>query len=132
MGVTTTIKSRTPASTQKVNSPAVPAQDSEPNPNYIDGETDEFEFGGSFGAAYLIIGFPLLMWYMWIGATYYGGSFPIPDAEQSWGDFAYHLVQLVYEGAYPTAKAWAVYWIFFVVEALMYVDYLAYKNKVPG
>jgi delta24(24(1))-sterol reductase len=42
------------------------------------------------------------------------------------------LVQLVYEGAYPTAKAWAVYWIFFVVEALMYVDYLAYKNKVPG
>lgn len=27
-----------------------------------DGETDELEFGGSLGAAALMIGFPLLMW----------------------------------------------------------------------
>jgi delta24(24(1))-sterol reductase len=131
MGVTTTSKGRTPASSQKVNSSPVPAQDTETNPKYIDGETDEFEFGGSLGAASAMVIFPLLMWYMWIGATYYDGSFPVPDAGQSWGDFVYHLAQLVYDGAYPTAKAWAVYWIFFIVEALMYVNYLAY-NKVPG
>lgn len=56
---------------------------------------------------------------MWIGATYYDGHFPTPDAGQSWGDFAHHLAHLVYEGAYPTAKAWAIYWVFFIFEALM-------------
>ena len=120
MGVTKTIKGRTPASSQEVDSSAVPAQDAEPKPKYIDGETDEFEFGGSLGAASAMLMFPLLMWYMWIGATYYNGSFPVPDAGQSWEDFVYHLAQLVYDGAYPTPKAWAVYWIFFITEALMY------------
>ena len=43
---------------------------------YTDGEFDEFEFGGSFGAASLLISFPLVMWYMWIDATYYDGRFP--------------------------------------------------------
>ncbi|GAB7357364.1 hypothetical protein MBLNU459_g8310t2 [Dothideomycetes sp. NU459] len=85
-----------------------------------EGASDEFEFGGSFGAAALMIGFPLVMWYMWIGATYYNGRLPMPEDNQSWTDFGHHLVDLVYEGAYPTAKAWAVYWIFFVFEALMY------------
>ena len=120
MGVTKTIKGRTPASSPKVDSSAVPAQEAEPKPKNIDGETDEFEFGGSLGAASAMIMFPLLMWYMWIGATYYNGSFPVPDAGQSWEDFVYHLAQLVYDGAYPTPKAWAVYWIFFITEALMY------------
>lgn len=72
-----------------------------------DGSSDEFEFGGSFGAASLVIGFPLIMWYMWIGATYYDGRLPTPTPSQSWTDFGRHLLQLVYEGAYPTAKAWA-------------------------
>lgn len=89
---------------------------------YVDGEgaPDEFEFGGSLGAASLMVGFPLLMWYMWIGATYYDGQFPLPDANQTWGEFGRHLAQLIYEGAFPTAEAWAIYWIFFVFEAVMY------------
>ena len=44
--------------------------------DYKDGATDEFEFGGSLGALGLMIGFPLLMWYMWIGATHYDGHLP--------------------------------------------------------
>ncbi|KAF3895112.1 Delta(24)-sterol reductase (Ergosterol biosynthesis ERG4/ERG24 family protein) [Trichophyton interdigitale] len=87
---------------------------------FIDGASDEFEFGGSFGTALLMTGFPLLMWYMWIGATYYDGSLPMPEANQSWVEFGHHLIQLVYEGAYPTYKAWAIYWIFFIMEAVMY------------
>lgn len=65
-------------------------------------------------------GFPLLMWYMWIGATYYDGHLPMPEANQTWADFVRRLFLLVYEGAFPTTKAWAIYWIFFIVEALMY------------
>lgn len=85
-----------------------------------DGASDEFEFGGSLGTAALMLGFPLLMWYMWIGATYYDGQFPTPAPEESWSDFGRHLCHLVYEGAFPTAKAWAIFWVFFVVQAVMY------------
>lgn len=87
---------------------------------YRDGSSDEFEYGGPIGTLILMTGFPLLMWYMWIGATHYGGQVPLPEPNQSWPDFGRHLAQLVYEGAYPTAKAWAVYWIFFIGEGLMY------------
>lgn len=90
-------------------------------PQYTDGESDDFEFGGSLGVTALMISFPLLMWYMWIGATYYDGQLPLPAAGQTWEEFGRHLAHLVYEGAYPTAKAWAVFWTFFLAEAVMYV-----------
>ncbi|KAK1565929.1 ergosterol biosynthesis ERG4/ERG24 family protein [Colletotrichum navitas] len=85
-----------------------------------EGASDEFEFGGSFGTLSLMIGFPLIMWYMWIGAEYYEGRLPLPEPGQSWSDFGLHLARLVREGAYPTAKAWVAYWVFFIGEALMY------------
>ena len=90
-------------------------------PRYTDGESDESEFGGSLGAASLMIGFPLLMWYMWIGANYYDGQFPMPRVDQTWKNFVFDMASLVYEGAYPTPQAWTTYWIFFILEALMYV-----------
>lgn len=83
-------------------------------------DSNHFEFGGSFGAAGLMIGFPLLMWYMWIGATYYDGKLPLPTDGQTWADFGHHLLALVQDGAFPTAKAWTIYWVFFVVEAGFY------------
>ncbi|KAH8893434.1 Delta(24(24(1)))-sterol reductase [Thozetella sp. PMI_491] len=79
-----------------------------------------FEFGGSFGTLALMLGFPLLMWYMWIGATYYDGKLPTRVPGQTWGEFGQHLFNLVYTGAYPHAKAWAMYWVFFVFEVAMY------------
>ena len=121
MGVTNTIRNRDPIQTQKSTSSAASFEEVNQNPTYTDGESDEFEFGGSFGAASLMVGFPLLMWYMWIGAVYYNGQFPKPHADQTLREFAYHLAELVYEGAYPTAKAWSIYWTFFIFEAIMYV-----------
>ena len=97
------------------------SKQSEEKPTYNDGESDEFEFGGSLGAASLMIAFPLLMWYMWIGATYYDGQFPTPSDDQTLKDFVYHLADLVYQGAYPTIKAWTIFWSFFILEALMFV-----------
>lgn len=96
------------------------ANGSTPAPKFLDGASDEFEFGGSIGALLLMTGFPLVMWYMWIGATYYNGQLPLPEVNQTWADFGRHLCQLVYEGAYPTAKAWVIYWVFFLMEAVMY------------
>lgn len=80
-----------------------------------------FEFGGSWGCLSMMIGFPLLMYYMWIGATYYDGKFPVPSKDQTWPEFFEHLAHLVYEGAFPSLKAWAIYWVFFVFEALCYM-----------
>lgn len=80
-----------------------------------------FEFGGSWGVTAMMIGFPCLMWYMWIGATYYDGHLPLPAKSEGWTDFVRHLGNLVYQGAFPKAKAWAIYWSFLIFEAACYL-----------
>lgn len=80
-----------------------------------------FDFGGTPGVMMMMIGFPALMWYMWIGATYYDGMFPTrASADQSWLDFAKHLFQLAYTGSYPHKKAWAIYWVFGTAQCVFY------------
>lgn len=81
----------------------------------------EFEFGGPYGPLGIMIGFPVLMYYMWIGATYYDGGFPRPQPGQSFTAFLQQMGELIYEGAFPHAKAWAIYWVFFLVECLFYI-----------
>jgi Delta24(24(1))-sterol reductase len=80
-----------------------------------------FEFGGSWGVSAMMIGFPLLMYYMWIGATYYNGKFPTPSDGESALDFAKKMGRMVYIGAFPSLKAWAMYWIFLIFEAGCYL-----------
>ena len=83
--------------------------------------TGHFEFGGAWGVSAMMVGFPLLMWYMWIGATYYSGHLPLPATGESISDFVKHMSHLVYEGAFPTAKAWGIYWSFFLFEMICYL-----------
>ncbi|KAF5668408.1 delta24(24(1))-sterol reductase [Fusarium denticulatum] len=100
------------------------------DPNVVDGwrpgqdpkidYSGEFEFGGSLGTAAMMVLFPILMWYMWIGATYYDGKFPSRAEGQSWGEFAAHLVNLVYTGAFPRLQVWAWYWSYLIVEGAFY------------
>ncbi|KAI9807514.1 MAG: hypothetical protein M1825_005454 [Sarcosagium campestre] len=80
-----------------------------------------FEFGGSWGASAMMLGFPLLMYYMWIGATYYDGHLPLPEKDQSLLNFSKHLAHLAHEGAYPSLKAWTIYWAFFIFEGACYI-----------
>ena len=68
-----------------------------------------------------MIGFPLLMYYMWIGATYYDGHLPLPARGQTFSGFLRHLGSLIYEGAFPSLKAWTMYWTFFVFEGACYL-----------
>jgi delta24(24(1))-sterol reductase len=78
------------------------------------------DFGGSVGVTAMMIGFPLLMYYMWIGATFYEGGFPRPAPGQSVTEFFKHMGNLVYEEAFPSLFAWKIYWSFFVFEAACY------------
>ncbi|KAK4943938.1 C-24(28) sterol reductase [Elasticomyces elasticus] len=81
-----------------------------------------FEFGGSWGVSVMMLGFPLLMYYMWIGATYYDGRFPTrSSSSETYSHFLRHLGQLAYEGAFPTLRAWIIYWSFFVFEGVCYL-----------
>lgn len=89
--------------------------------NPADGSGDPLEFGGTLGVATMMIIFPLLMYYLWIGATYYDGHLPWPATGQSYGDFARQLSSLAYEGAFPNLKAWAIYWGLMVFEAICYL-----------
>ena len=79
-----------------------------------------FEFGGSWGVSAIMIGFPLLMYYMWIGATYYDGKAPWPHQDTSWPDFFRNMFDMAYNGAYPSLKAWTMYWTFLLVQAAFY------------
>lgn len=80
----------------------------------------EFEFGGTLGTASMMVLFPILMWYMWVGATYYDGKFPARMADQTWLEFASELVDLVLLGAWPHWRAWVWYWSYLVFEAACY------------
>ncbi|KAK7537009.1 ergosterol biosynthesis ERG4/ERG24 [Phyllosticta citribraziliensis] len=84
-------------------------------------QSDHKEFGGSLGTGAMMVGFPLLMYYMWAGATYYDGAFPLPADGQSIPDFLQQLVSLCYEGAFPHARAWTIYWTFLVIQVVFYL-----------
>jgi delta24(24(1))-sterol reductase len=98
--------------------PATAAADLE---NYKVDSSGEFEFGGPWGVTAIMVAFPLLMWYMWLGATYYGGKLPLPSSDQTTLAFFVEMKNLVYYGAYPTAHAWLIYWSFFIMEGLFYL-----------
>ncbi|KAL8969353.1 MAG: hypothetical protein Q9197_004388 [Variospora fuerteventurae] len=91
------------------------------NQNPAAGLTDDIEFGGSLGVGAMMAMFPLLMYYLWIGATYYDGHLPWPARDQGFLDFLKQLGNLAYEGAFPNTKAWAVYWGFLIFEAACYL-----------
>ena len=80
-----------------------------------------FEFGGSWGVTAMMLGFPVLMWYMWIGATYYGGHFPTPEKGEDFLHFLLVLGNLVYTGAFPSTKAWEIYWGFLIFQVICYL-----------
>jgi len=79
------------------------------------------EFGGAVGMSAMMTGFPALMYYMWIGATFYDGKFPKPADGQSYSDFFGHMWNLVKTEAYPTNQAWQIYWFFGLMQMAFYM-----------
>jgi delta24(24(1))-sterol reductase len=106
----TAVKATTPESEQlkKLDNPAIDT-------------SDKREFGGSLGMSAMMIGFPSLMYYMWIGAEFYDGKFPAPDGNESFKDFFLRMVYLVRTEAYPSNKAWQIYWFFGLLQMAFYM-----------
>lgn len=81
----------------------------------------EYEFGGPLGALGMIVGFPLLMWYMWISAEFYQGNLAWPTGEQSWGYFLLLQWELFKLNGLPTFATWAFFTGFIVLQGIFYL-----------
>ncbi|KAF2271074.1 hypothetical protein CC78DRAFT_484795 [Lojkania enalia] len=80
-----------------------------------------FDFGGSWGVGSMMIGFPALMYYMWIGAIFYDGKFPKPAENESLSEFFQHMWFLAKTEAYPSNRAWQIYWFFGLIQMAFYM-----------
>ncbi|KAK9371044.1 ergosterol biosynthesis ERG4/ERG24 [Lipomyces kononenkoae] len=81
----------------------------------------EFDFGGPIGVTCMMVGFPLLMWYLWICTTYYQGHLVVPAKDETVQDFLLRMYSHFLEGAFPDFKSWVVVWGFLIFEAILYV-----------
>jgi delta24(24(1))-sterol reductase len=81
----------------------------------------KYDFGGPLGVSAMMVGFPLLMLYMFIGAHTYGGKLPLPQPKQNYLQFLGSLAGILYEEAFPSARAWLIYGSFFFLECAAYV-----------
>lgn len=79
------------------------------------------EFGGPLGMSTMMVGFPLLMYFMWIGAVFYDGQIPRAAKDESFFAFLDHLWFLIKTEAYPTKQAWCIYWSFGLAQLAFYV-----------
>ncbi|KAL0929783.1 ergosterol biosynthesis ERG4/ERG24 family protein [Colletotrichum truncatum] len=107
-----------PKTKDEVNAPLVDGWKPGTDPK-ID-HSGEFEFGGPVGTTIMMVCFPILMWYMWIGAIHYNGSVPVRSPGQTWFEFAFELLNIIYESGFPHAKAWLWYWTYLVFEGACY------------
>ncbi|GMG23500.1 unnamed protein product [Ambrosiozyma monospora] len=78
------------------------------------------EFGGTPGALGMMIGFPLLMYYMWISAQFYNGSAAWPTEDQTWSDFLHQLVQYFLDYGVPSVTTITFFASFIVIQGIFY------------
>ncbi|CCD22493.1 delta(24(24(1)))-sterol reductase NDAI_0A03360 [Naumovozyma dairenensis CBS 421] len=91
-----------------------------PQGKYLKPDEIEYEFGGTLGVVGMLIGFPLLMYYMWISAQFYNGSIALPAENQSWSEFIVHLYNLFLENGVPTRYAWTIFSTFWAAQIAFY------------
>lgn len=87
---------------------------------YLAKEDIEWDFGGPAGALGMMVGFPLLMWYMWLSAEFYGGK-PAWPHNETWPEFARHLWLLFVAHGVPSVTVVAVFTAFFLIQAVFYL-----------
>ncbi|QEU58451.1 Erg4 [Kluyveromyces lactis] len=91
-----------------------------PQGKYLKPEEIEYEFGGIPGVIGMMVGFPALMYYMWLSAQFYNGAPAWPKDDESWGQFLGHLFQLVKDHGIPSLYAWTIFLTFWVAQIVFY------------
>lgn len=74
------------------------------------------EFGYWPGNLAMMIGFPLLMWYLYVCCVANDSQLMFPVAGESFTDFVKRIAGIAYETCYPTRLAWAIEGGYFVFQ----------------
>ncbi|KAJ7180721.1 ergosterol biosynthesis ERG4/ERG24 [Mycena filopes] len=96
---------------------------------------DQYEFGGPVGVTAIMLGFPTLMYYLWICLWFYEGQLVYPQSVEDVKPFLARMWAHVCEDANPSFYAWKVYGgniIFQVILALVMPGYRQEGLPVPS
>ncbi len=85
----------------------------------VESETRAREFGGTFGAAFIMTFSHFLMLYLWLAWRFYDGSLFYPTGLSDTGPFLARNWELVASNAAPTWNTFGIYWAFLIVEGVM-------------
>ncbi|KAH3901722.1 probable Delta(24(24(1)))-sterol reductase [Saccharomycodes ludwigii] len=94
-----------------------------PQGRYLKPEEIEYEFGGPVGVLGMLIGFPLLMYYMWLSAEFYNGKPALPKENtlESWRQLLSDLYHLFLQHGVPSLYSWSIFGIFLSLQSVFYV-----------
>ncbi|TDL23613.1 ERG4/ERG24 ergosterol biosynthesis protein [Rickenella mellea] len=70
---------------------------------------ETYEFGGPWGVTAMMVGFPILMYYLWICLWFYDGQLVFPTSFDDVQPFLTRMWAHVRDDAYPSAYAFKVY-----------------------
>ncbi|KAF8216569.1 ergosterol biosynthesis ERG4/ERG24 [Mycena galopus ATCC 62051] len=70
---------------------------------------EQYEFGGPFGVTCIMLGFPVLMYYLWICLWFYDGQLVYPTSQADVNPFLLRMWAHICEDANPSLYAWKVY-----------------------
>ncbi|GAA5952746.1 hypothetical protein JCM3765_002262 [Sporobolomyces pararoseus] len=91
----------------------------------VDDVAHELEFGGAPGTLAMMIGFPLLFYYLYVCLFFNNAQFALPSnpytvlGNGGWWDFIKYCSNLVYKTASPTKRATTLYLSFLLLQLLL-------------
>ncbi|VEU20624.1 DEKNAAC101466 [Brettanomyces naardenensis] len=105
--------------TNRKGGQAKPSSPAKPTTEYV--PESGYEFGGPAGALGMMIGFPQLMYYMWISQRFYGGKLAAPLPDQSWSDFFVQYFGYISDYGLPTVYSAKIFAVFCISQLVFYV-----------
>ncbi|EPQ56334.1 ERG4/ERG24 ergosterol biosynthesis protein [Gloeophyllum trabeum ATCC 11539] len=93
---------------EKLGPKNVPTEEGRKKDELLD-KHDKYEFGGPWGVTAMMIGFPMLMYYLWICLWFYDGQIVYPHSVDEIKPFLLEMWAHVRDDASPNLYAWKVY-----------------------
>jgi len=113
---------------KKVDSRATISAEGKAKDELLD-QHGSWEFGGPIGVTAMMVGFPMLMYYLWICIWFHDGSLAYPTSVADIKPFLNEMWQHVKVDASPNAYAWKVYSGLIVYQLLLALIVPGFKQE---